>query len=96
MKLTTLLILNKVDAQYIPNVSADNVVKNAINTALFVAGVVAVVMIIFASIQYLTASGDSAKSKKATQTIIYAIAGLIVVMLAYSIINFVLKSAVGE
>jgi cytochrome bd-type quinol oxidase subunit 2 len=64
---------------------------NLINLAIYAVGIIAVVMIVFAGVQYATSQGDGAKTKKAKDTIMYAVIGLIVAILAFSIVNFVLK-----
>ena len=64
-----------------------------INVVIGVIGFVAVAFIIFGGIQYTTSAGDPGKVKKAKDTILYGIIGLVVAMLAYAIVNFVLSSA---
>lgn len=68
-------------------------VNNIINVVIGVIGFVAVAFIIFGGIQYTTSAGDPGKVKKAKDTILYGIIGLVVAMLAYAIVNFVLSSA---
>ena len=48
-------------------------------------------MIIYAGIQYLTANGEPGKAKKAMDTIIFSVVGLIVVIAAFAITNFVIN-----
>lgn len=64
---------------------------NVINTALMIVGVLAVAMIIFSGISYVTSAGDKAKTTKAKNTLIYSIVGLAVAISAYAIVNFVLS-----
>ena len=64
---------------------------NIINTALMIVGVLAVAMIIFSGISYVTSAGDKAKTTKAKNTLIYSIVGLVVAISAYAIVNFVLS-----
>lgn len=64
---------------------------NIINTALMIVGVLAVAMIIFSGISYVTSAGDKAKTTKAKNTLIYSIVGLAVAISAYAIVNFVLS-----
>ena len=61
-----------------------------LNAVYFVAGFVAVVVIIIGSINYVTSSGDSNKATKAKDTILYAAIGLVVVMSAFVITNYVI------
>ncbi len=59
------------------------------NTLLLVAGAIAVIIIILAGIRYVTSTGDAARIKAAKDTLLYAVIGLIVVVLAYAIVRFV-------
>lgn len=65
-------------------------VKTLVNVLLFIIGALAVVMIIWGGISYTTSAGDSGRVKKAKDTLMYAIIGLIVAFLAYAIVNWVL------
>lgn len=71
------------------NMSGDELFVNALNLAYFVAGVVSVVTIIIGGILYTISSGDSGRLTKAKNTIVYAIVGLIIVLLAFTITGFV-------
>jgi hypothetical protein len=61
-----------------------------INTLLVVLGMVAVLMIVIGGIRYSTSAGDAAQVKRAKDTILYSVIGLIVAIMAFSIVNFVL------
>lgn len=63
-----------------------------INVIIGVIGFIAVIVIILGGVQYTTSAGDSGKVKKAKDTIMYGIIGLVIALLAYSIVNFVLSS----
>lgn len=52
-------------------------------------GIVAVVVVVIGGVLYMTSSGDSAKVKKAKDTILYGIIGLVICALSYAIVNFV-------
>lgn len=67
-------------------------VKTIVNVLLYILGAIAVVMIVIGGIRYTTSNGDSSNIKSAKDTILYSVVGLIVAILAYSIINFVLSS----
>lgn len=67
-----------------------NLIGTIVNTLLFIAGALAVIVIIFGGILYVTSTGDSKRIEQAKNTIFYAVAGLIVTVLAYAIVNFVL------
>lgn len=67
-------------------------VKNIINTMLYVLGALSVLMIIFGGITYTISAGDAKKVETAKNTIMYAIIGIVVAVLAYAIVNFVIGS----
>ncbi len=67
-------------------------ISTIINVILGVVGIVAVIMVILGGIQYTTAAGDPAKAKRAKDTILYGIIGLVISLLAFAIVNFVLKN----
>ena len=64
-----------------------------LNGIYFIAGFMAVLMIIIGSIRYITSSGDSNKATKARNTIVYSAIGIAMVALAFSITSFVLGEA---
>jgi hypothetical protein len=74
----------------------NNIVNTIINTVIFVIGMVAVIMIILGGISYATSQGDAAKVKKGKDTILYGIIGLIIVLLAFAITQFVLAQLGSE
>ncbi len=65
------------------------------NTLLFVLGAISVIMIIVGGLRYVISGGNSTAVTAAKNTILYAIVGVIVALLAYAIINFVLTSFSG-
>jgi hypothetical protein len=62
-----------------------------IRILLFVVGVAAVIMIMVGGFMYITSTGDSSSVNKAKNTILYAVIGLVVALVAQSIIFFVLS-----
>lgn len=66
------------------------VFTNVINIALFIIGALAVLMLIIGGIRYTVSGGDTAAVTAAKSTIMYAIIGIIIAILAYAIVNFVL------
>lgn len=69
---------------------ATKLMKNVINTLLFVLGGIAVIMIVIGGIKYATSNGNAADIKSAKDTIMYSVVGLVVAMMAYAIVNFVI------
>lgn len=72
--------------------NAQSTVVKIINTILLVLGIVAVIMIIVGGFRYVLSGGDASNVTAAKNTIMYAVIGLIVAVLAYAIVNFVLNA----
>ena len=68
--------------------------RDIINILLYVIGAIAVIMIVVGGIKYTISNGDSAQIKSAKDTILYAVVGLVVALLAYAIVNFVVDAFV--
>lgn len=62
------------------------------NVLLFILGAISVIMIIIGGIRYVLSGGNATAVTAAKNTILYAIVGVIVALLAYAIVNFVLTS----
>ena len=65
------------------------------NTVLYIVGIISVVMLIYGGLRYILSGGDSKKVTDAKNTILYAIIGLIISILAYAIVNFVINNTLG-
>lgn len=68
------------------------ILSTVTNVLLFVVGALAVIMIIFGGIRYVTSAGNSSAVTAAKNTILYAIVGLIVAFLAFAAVNWVLAA----
>ncbi len=71
----------------------NRVITVTVNFLSIVAGVIGVIMLIVGGLKFVMADGDASKIKSARNTIIYVIAGLIVVALAQFIVKFVMTEA---
>jgi hypothetical protein len=75
------------------NLFGDNgVFKTITNVLLFVIGAISVIMLIIGGIRYVVSGGDSGAVTSAKNTILYAIVGVIIAILAYAVVNFVVGS----
>ena len=74
------------------NTDLMGIIKLILNTVFVVIGILAVVFIIMGGINYTMSQGDPGKIKKAKDTILYGIIGLIVSLAAFAIVQFVLDS----
>lgn len=72
----------------------NTVIETTVNIFSVIVGVIAVIMIIWAGLRYITSGGDSGKVGNAKNTMVYAIIGLVVVALAQFIVNFVLDQVI--
>lgn len=66
------------------------IIGNIINWILGFISLVAVLLLIFGGIQYVTAAGNQDQVKRAKDTIKNAIIGLIVAGVAYAIVNLII------
>lgn len=73
----------------IPKVDADQLIPGILFTVYWVAGASAVIVIVVAGIFYAISQGEAAKIKRAKEAILYALVGLVVVMVAFVITNFI-------
>jgi hypothetical protein len=61
-----------------------------LTTLTYVIGAISVLMIIIGGIRYVTSNGDQNQITSAKNTILYAVIGLVVAILAYAIVSFVI------
>ncbi len=66
------------------------IITRVVQVMVMFAGVVSVIMIMLGGFKYITSAGDSAKVSSAKDTILYAVIGLAITVLAQSIVTFVL------
>lgn len=76
-----------------PELFADGGVFQTItNVLLFIIGAISVIMLIIGGIRYVVSGGDSSAVTSAKNTILYAVVGIVVAILAYALVNFVITS----
>lgn len=71
---------------------ANGVFKTITNVLLYIIGAIAVIMLIVGGIRYVTSGGDAGAVTSAKNTILYAVVGIVVAILAYAVVNFVITS----
>jgi len=75
----------------------NGIFKTITNVLLFIIGAISVIMLIIGGIRYVVSGGDSGAVTSAKNTILYAIVGIVVAILAYALVNFVIGSfAAGQ
>ena len=80
------------DAELNEETSLENRAIGITNAIIAILGILATIIIIYGGFQYMTSAGDSSKTKKAKDTILYAAIGLIICALAAAIVNFVIAT----
>ncbi|MDO4870965.1 MAG: hypothetical protein Q3996_02615 [Candidatus Saccharibacteria bacterium] len=65
------------------------------NILLFLIGVLSVIMLIIGGLRYVISGGNKDAVNSAKNTILYAIVGLIVALLAYAAVDFVINVFTG-
>ena len=73
----------------LPTLDPSTAFANGLNIMYFLLGVIAVIIIIVAGIMYTTSAGNSAQVTRAKNALTYAIVGLVVVLLAFTITQFI-------
>lgn len=66
-----------------------NTAVTVINLILLIAGILAVIYLIYSGILYITAGGDTGKADKGRTGIVNAIIGLVIISAAYLLVRFV-------
>ena len=67
------------------------IITNVVNVVLWIAGILAVVYLIWGGITYVTAGGDAEKASKGRVAITNAIIGIIIIVIALAIYNAAIK-----
>lgn len=63
--------------------------QNVIRATLIFAGVIAVFFIVFSGIKLITSGGDPKQVEGARKTLMWAVIGLIIVLISFFIVNFI-------
>lgn len=71
-------------------------IKIILSAVIGVLGLVCVVVMIIGGINYMTSTGDAGKVKKAKDTILYGLIGLVVCVLAFALVQFVINILVNN
>ena len=69
-------------------------VTTILSNVIAILGLVCVVVMIIGGVNYMISSGDAGKVKKAKDTILYGLIGLVVCVLAFALVNFVIAGII--
>jgi len=70
--------------------------RTMVNFFLYFLGFLATLMIIYGGVLYVTSAGNDEGVGKAKKILIYAVVGIIVILLSYAIVNTVIGAGVGD
>ncbi len=73
----------------LPQTSLDTGLKSGLTAVYTIVGALSVVFILVGAVQYVISGGDPASTKRAKETVMYAIIGLLVSLLAFGIVNVI-------
>lgn len=65
-------------------------VQSLLQIVFGILGAIAVIVVVVAGLNYVVSSGDPQKTAKAKNTILYALVGLAISVLSFTIVTFVL------
>lgn len=66
-------------------------IENITSTLFYIIGAISVIFLLIGAIRYITSTGDASRIKQAKDTIFYALAGVIIAIVAQAIIAFVIS-----
>jgi len=81
------ILKGKVDN--LPEITPVTLITNALGIFYFVVGSLAVITIIIAGFYFVTGGGNPSTVTKAKNAILYSVIGLVVIIIAFAITNFI-------
>jgi len=82
---------NPLEAESIPELAGD-----MIRGMLGVTGAIALFMLVWGGITWMTSGGNSNRVEQGKQTIVWSILGIIIIFMSYIILNFVFELIGGQ
>ncbi|MDP2624890.1 MAG: PKD domain-containing protein, partial [Candidatus Peregrinibacteria bacterium] len=75
--------------------SAREFVVNVTNFVLQFLGLSAIVVIIYGGFMYVTSAGEQERAEKGKKSVMYAVIGILVVLISYALVNTIIQGAAG-
>jgi hypothetical protein len=72
------------------------IVLAIINFALGFLGLLAVIMVIYGGFLYVSSAGNEENVNKAKKILLYAVLGIVVILVSFALVNTILGAASGE
>ena len=69
------------------------IVSTIVSLLSYVVGIAAIIMVIYSGFRYITSGGDASKVSSAKNTLIYALIGIAIAVLAQLLVRFVITNA---
>lgn len=66
-----------------------DIFSKATSVLIYAVGIISVIMVIVGGLMYTLSAGEPANTKKAKDTILYAVIGLVIALVALSIVTYV-------
>ena len=82
-------LLGEADTLGVPKNNGVDIMK-FVDLALWVAGIIAVIVVIIAGINYSLSSGDPSKTTSAKNAILYSVIGLVITSSAIAITSYII------
>lgn len=83
------IIAEVIDTSGFPKPNTDNTIGIILNLVFAIGASIAGLMIVIGGFRYILAHGDANAVAQARKSILYALIGLVVIMVAFSIVTFV-------
>ena len=80
-----------VDTSGLPKPNTSTTIDKALNIVFALSASMAVLVIVIAGFRYILAHGDPNATAQARNAILYSVVGLVVIMVAFSIVTLVAK-----
>ena len=77
------------------NCGVNNFYNSLVNIFFLLMGAAAVLLLIWAGIQYITAAGNPDQVKKARQSIVNIVLGIIILVASYFVVHLIVSAAQG-
>lgn len=84
--------INPSEISYTGATSDSNFVTNILNTVYFWGAIIAVIVIVIAGFFFVTSQDNPQRVERARNAVLYAVIGLVVLMFAVFITNFVIEA----
>lgn len=79
----------KIPVGNFPTLTVEDALVNALNIFYYTSGVIAVIAILVSAYYFVTSGDNPTNMSKAKRTILYSVIGLVVIMSAFTITNFI-------